>query len=63
MVLAVTLWVIGFASSILLIMGLTILKLYRRFSSNKKIKEREVVEYTIRQKYAIEKWKRNVLRP
>jgi hypothetical protein len=63
LVLAVTLWIFCFASSTFLIMSLTILRIYRSYSSNKKIKEREFNESLSRQQDAIDKWKQKVLRP
>ncbi len=56
-------WVIGFALSTLLLIGLDAGMVYGNYIDNMKVREREMFEYMARQQNVIERWKRRVLRP
>ncbi|MBA3286071.1 MAG: hypothetical protein H0U27_13580 [Nitrosopumilus sp.] len=56
-------WVIGFALSALLMIGIDAGRVYGNYIDNMKVKEREMSESMARQQNVIERWKRKVLRP
>ncbi len=58
-----TIWVIGFALSALLMIGLDAARVYGNYVDNMKVRDREMSESMARQQNVIESWKRKVLRP
>ncbi len=56
-------WVIGFALSALLVIGLDAARIYGNYIYNMKVREREMSESMARQQDVVERWKRKVLRP
>ncbi|MDQ4073622.1 MAG: hypothetical protein M3162_04875 [Thermoproteota archaeon] len=60
---AIAFWVILFASSTILTMGLYVRRMWVNYNIKRKEKEKEIAENMERQQEIIEKWKRKVLRP
>jgi hypothetical protein len=56
-------WVIGFAFSALLMIGLDAARVYGNCTNTMKVRERDMSESLARQQNAMERWKRKVLRP